>query len=145
MTGDPDLDQACEDLRYEAARLRQLQAQAARPDQPYATLTARKIELADAEEAFALRGERLHMHSDRRLAGRALLLVVEEVDRLRTRYRRKPTSQQVAEAVKFAVETAERDRIEAEAEANLARMAAKHASFRSASSAAALQYLKASR
>ena len=145
MTGDPDLDQACEDLVSEALRLRELQSLAARGDQPYSTLTARSHELADAEEAFALRGERLRMHADRRLAGRALLLVVEEAHRLRVKMKRRPTGPQLADAVKSAVEAAERDRVEAEAEYNVALLLKARTAYRAASSAAALQYMKASR
>lgn len=144
MTGDPDLDQTCEDMAGAAARLRQLQGLAAQTG-PYSTLTARRHDLADAVEEFAIRGEKLRLHSDRRLAGRALLLVVEEADRLRKRFRRRPTGVQLADAIKVAAASAERDRVEAEAEANLARAAAKAAAYRAAFSVAAVEYLRASR
>lgn len=145
MTGDPDLDQACEDMAPAAFRLRQLQSLAADREQPYSSLTARKVELADAIDEFATRGERLCLHPDKRTAGRVLLIVVEEADRLRKKFRRRPTAVQLREAIRVAVEAKERDRIEAEAEFNLARLVAKDASYRAASTSAALKYLEACR
>ena len=148
MTNDPDLDQACEDLAYPAVRLRQLQEQVARidPIKDYSTIVARRSDLADAEEEFRLRGERLAMHPTRHIAGRALLTVVEEVGRWRRAHRgRRPTAAQLALAVRTAVENAQRDLTEAEAEYNLARLGKVLATHRAASTTAALSYMEASR
>lgn len=147
MTGDPDLDQACEDLFYAAPRLRQLQHLVASidPIKDYSTIVMRRNELADAEEEFRLRGERLRMHEDRRLAGKALLTVVEEAARLRKANRnRRPSFAQLTSAVRVAVDAAERDRTEAEAEYNLARLGKVLATHRAAASSAALAYMQAS-
>ena len=145
MTGDPDLDQACEDLAEPAKQLRHLQHLIASPHTSSTAMLRYQEDLTTAREDFETRGERLRLHADKRLAGRTLLLVVEEVARLRRRYRRRPTGPQLRDGLKAAGEIAELDRVEAEAEFNIARLAKAQASYRAASSAAALMYVEASR
>lgn len=147
MTRDPDLDQAIDDLGGAATRLRHLQHLVANMDpvKEYSSIVLRRTELADAEDVFAVRGEKLRMHDDRRVAGRALLTVVEEANRLRRVSRRRPTPEQLSRAVQVATEAAERDRVEAEADYNLALLRRKLATWRSTSTSAALAYMEASR
>ena len=148
MTGDPDLDQACTDLAHEAARYRQLLGLVARidPIKDYDTIVMRRAELADAEEGFRVRGERLQLHRDRRLAGRALITVVEEVARFRRSHRnRVPTVQQLTRIMTDNVDRAETDRVQAEAEFNLAHLDKVLATHRAAAASAVVTYMKASR
>ena len=146
MTNCPDLDQAIGELEFDAVRLRRLQGMVAKADpvKDYSTLTARRVELADAEERFRVRGEKLLLDKDRRLAGRALLLVVEQAHNLRRARKRKPSARELATALTIVTDAAERDREEAEAERIIAEHAKIAAAFKAASGRAALSYLKAS-
>ncbi|SEM55165.1 hypothetical protein SAMN05192583_0597 [Sphingomonas gellani] len=146
MTNCPDLDTAIGEMEFDAVRLRRLQAQVARcdPIKDYSTLTARKVDMADAEERFRLRGEKLRLDADRRLAGRALLLVVEQAHSLRRARRRKPTVRELSTALTIITESAARDRDEAEASRVLAEHDRVTASFKAAAGEASLTYLRLS-
>lgn len=147
MTRDPDLDAAIEDLRGDAKRLRLLQRQVAQADEvkDYRNLAARKFELAELIEQFAVRGERLRMNDDRVMAGRTLLFVVEEASRLWERYGRRPNELRLYEALTIAGELQDKLRNEAVAEVVLVEYARKVATHNAAAISSALRYLEASR
>ena len=147
MTNDPDLDQLIETLRYDARRMRDLQRQVRTldPVKDYNTIAARKFDLAEVEEQFRVQGERLKLADDRRVAGRALVLVVEQVDDLRKRRGKRPAPREVVHTLRIATDAADRDRAEAEADIVVAQHARLTATLRAAAGAAALTYLEASR
>jgi hypothetical protein len=147
MTRDPDLDAAIEDMIPDAKRLRLLQRQVAQADEvkDYRNLAARKFELADLTERFNVRGERLKMAEDRVMAGRTLLMVVEEASRLWERYRRRPNELRLYEALTIAGEMQDKLRDEAAAELVLVEYARKVATHNAAAISSALRYLEASR
>ena len=147
MTNDPDLDQAIEQFAAPAKRLRLLQRQIAEADEvkEYRNLASRKHELAELTESFNARGEKLKLADDRALAGRALLMVVEEASRLWDRRKRKPNFLALYDALRITAATHERLRNEAVTEAVLVDYARKVAAHNAAATSSAIQYLEASR
>ena len=149
MTNDPDLDQAIEEMVQDARRLRLLQRQVAQADEvrEYRNLASRKFELAELTESFNVRGEKLCLAEDRALAGRALLMVTEEADRLRERdrQRRRPSFNRLRDAMSVAAAREERMRLEAASEVALAEYVRKIATHNAAATASVLRYMDASR
>ena len=146
MKQDPDLAEAMKAMRYQARRLRTLQRMLAEPENPasFARMASVSTELAELQEAFNLRGEKLRMADDRRLAGRALLLVTEEADRLESRNKRRPTYHQLLDAARIASDRCAAQRAETAAEAELAAHARKIATHNAAAMSSAVTYLEAS-
>jgi hypothetical protein len=141
MTGDPDLDQAIDDLQFVAVRFDQLNDQLIRHDpvKDYQMFAAKLAERGDCADQIRVRAEKLSLHP------RALLLVIQEASRLRRGKRRKPSVAQVRAAIEQFQQYAERDSVEAAADLAAAKHRDVAARHRVNSANAVLQYMDASR
>ena len=139
MTGDPDLDQTCEDVKYQVMRLQQLDDMVVRQDpvKGYDRLAALLSERADLRNQVRVRAERLN------LAPRALVLIVKEVQRL-SRGNRKVVTAAVRTAIATAAEQATREKLEVAADLIEARHREVTVNQRLAATTAAAAYLEAS-
>ena len=146
MTRDPDLDQAIDQFRGAAIRLRTLEGMmltaASDKYRHFAAMVAERGEIWGDLKAKA---EKLNLvPGDARLGAQTLLLLVEETGRLRDRNRRKPTSAMVKTALLAAGDIAERDRIERAADRVAAHFAEIQSERRVRAADAGINYIKAS-
>lgn len=141
MTGDPDLDQAIEDLEWTAINIRTVEGQLIGADdiKDYLVLARRKAELADLKGIVAARAERLNMKP------RALVLIVELARRYKMQNRRRPSAAQMANVLRMSADAAERDRDEAAANLVMAQHECRQVRARLDAALGALDYLEASR
>lgn len=138
---DPDLVQAIDDLQYEVRRLEQMDRLIHELDENegYQRLVKMRTERADLRDKIRIRAEKLQVPP------RALALLVSTANRLRTaRKNQLPTLAVVRNHIEIMASAAERDQLEAEAEAKIARVAARAAALRAKAGADAITYLNAS-
>lgn len=139
---DPDLVQAIEELQHVARRLEWLDRELVTLDdvEKYHQLARMRAERSDHRDVISARAEKLAVPA------RALLLLVDQANRMRTPRRKDaPTLNALANAIAIAAATADRNLAEAEADAKLARLAEREANTRAKAAADALNYLEASR
>ncbi len=146
MTRDPDLDQAIEQFRFPARRLRQVEAMmVTAPAEKYRNFAAMLQERGDIWGDLKAKAEKLNLvPGDARLGAMTLLLLVEETGRLRDRNRRKPTPVMVKAALRAAAEIAERERIEAAADRVAAQFTEMQSDRRARAASAGIQYIEVS-
>ncbi len=138
---DPDLMQAIEDLKYQARRLEQIDSLINDLDEVegYSRIMAMRTERAELREQLRIRAEKLN------LPPRSLYLLVSTANRLRTpRTNQLPTLKIVRSHIEIARDAAEREHLEADAEAKIARVVARGAGLRAKAGTDALAYLDAS-
>ena len=146
MTRDPDLDQAIEQFRGAAIRLRTIEAMMlnAATDK-YRNLAAMIAERGEIWGDLKAKADKLNLvPGDTRLGAQTLLLLVEETGRLRARNRRKPTPLMVKTALRAAGDIAERDRIERAADRVAAHFAEIQFERRARAADAGINYIEAS-
>jgi hypothetical protein len=146
MTGCPDLDESIRSMRGEALHLRRLNQQtiAADPVKDYGTAGARRFQRADVAANFRGRGEKLVLHPDGAVAGRALLMVTRIVNDLFRMRRREPSAREVMHQVRMARQAAEQDLEDIEADLAEAQHLKLAAERRIASAAAVEDYMNKS-
>jgi hypothetical protein len=138
---DPDLMQAIEDLKFPARRLEQIDSLINDLDEVegYGRIMAMRTERAELREQLRIRAEKLNVPP------RALYLLVSTANRLRTaRKNQLPTLAVVRSHIEIARDAAEREHLEADAEAKIARVVARGAGMRAKAGTDALAYLDAS-
>ncbi len=138
---DPDLMQAIEDLKYQARRLEQIDSLINDLDEVegYSRIMAMRTERAELREQLRIRAEKLNVPP------RSLYLLVSTANRLRTpRTNQLPTLRVVRSHIEIARDAAEREHLEADAEAKIARVVARGAGLRAKAGTDALAYLDAS-
>ncbi len=138
---DPDLMQAIEDLKYQARRLEQIDSLINDLDEVegYSRIMAMRTERAELREQLRIRAEKLNVPP------RSLYLLVSTANRLRTpRTNQLPTLKVVRSHIEIARDAAEREHLEADAEAKIARVVARGAGLRAKAGTDALAYLDAS-
>ena len=138
---DDDLTQALDDLRYVASRLLLLDQQIAELDETkhYDRWTAIRVERGDLQEQLSIRAERM------KVSARALLRLVDQANRMRSpRRRAAPSLNALRSAMEIVNEATERQRIDAIANAKMARFIAKTISEFHSDGVDALAYLDAS-
>ncbi len=138
---DPDLMQAIEDLKYQARRLEQIDSLINDLDEVegYSRIMAMRAERAELREQLRIRAEKLNVPP------RSLYLLVSTANRLRTpRTNQLPTLKIVRNHIEIARDAAEREHLEADAEAKIARVVARGAGLRAKAGTDALAYLDAS-
>lgn len=141
---DPDLEQVLPELAYTARRIRQLESVLRIPERNYTQRSAMLIERADLFEAFETAASRLNLPGEK--PGRALLLMVEEADRLYAmNRRRRPTLAQVLVGLRAISAAAERAAGEAEVDLIAARHRDLDARRRKDAGQGAVAYLEACR
>jgi hypothetical protein len=139
---DPDLEQALPELAMAARRLRQVESIIRLPESGYDKRAAMITERADLFGRFETRAEKLGLPGEK--PGRALLMMVEEANRLYDLgRRRKPSLAQVLASMEAVSAASARDLADAEVEEIGARYRAIEARRRSAAADAAVQYLEA--
>lgn len=146
MTRDPDLDQAIEQFRFAARRLRTIEGMMVHAaSEKYRNLAAMIAERGEIWGDLKAKAEKLNLvPGDARLGAMTLLLLVEETWRLRDRNRRKPTPIMVKAALRAAAEIAERDRTEAAADRVAAQFTEIQADRRTRAAEAGLHYIEVS-
>jgi hypothetical protein len=139
---DPDLVQAIDDLRYVVSRIEQLNQQITELDEVegYRRIVKMTTDRADLLDQVRIRAEKLNVPA------RALLLLIGTANKLRSeRKSQLPTLAVVRNHLDIVRSAAERDLTEADAEARVARAAARTFGARAKAGADAIAYLDASR
>lgn len=141
---DPDLEAALPELAFQAKRLRQLEGLIADPKQSYEKFARMRAERYDVLNTFRLAAEKHAIKGE--APTEALLLIVEEADRLYDlRKRKRPTLAQVLDSLASHIAAVERAAISAKAEARLAQGAAREAVRHALATHGAVAYLEACR
>jgi hypothetical protein len=110
MTRDPDLDAACDQLRFTASQLRGV-------DEKLRTMDPIKD-----YKFLARRGDIIAKARTLNMPWRTLLLFVEETDRLRRKHKRRPTVQMLENAFEAIQSAMDRAAIETDASIVLLQM-----------------------
>lgn len=142
---DPDLEAVLPELAYAAGRIRQLESIIRLPEQRYSQRSAMIAERSDLFAMFEEKAAKLNLPGEK--PGRALLLMVEEADRLSrlNRGKRKPTLAQVLLGLRAIADAAERHATEAEVDLIAARYVDLEARRRLEAGRGAVAYLEACR
>lgn len=139
---DDDLSQTLDDMRYVGSRLLLLDQQIAELDETkhYDRFAAIRVERGELEEQLSIRASRLQ------ISARALLRLVDLANRMRSpRKRALPSLNALRNAMEIANEATDRQRVQAIADAKMARFIAKTLSQFHTDGVDALAYLDASR
>ncbi|MDR6126690.1 hypothetical protein QE361_001927 [Sphingomonas sp. SORGH_AS802] len=142
---DPDLEAVLPELAHAARRIRQIESIIRLPEQRYAQRLPMLSERADLFDLFETRAGKLALPGEK--PGRALLLMVEEADRLSriNRGKRRPTLAQVLLGLRAIADAAERAATEAEVDLIAARYVEIEARRRFEAGKGAVAYLEACR
>lgn len=140
MTRDPDLDAACDQLRFTASQLRGVdeKLRTMDPIKDYKFLARLEYERGNC------RGDIIAKACTLNMPWRTLLLFVEETDRLRRKYKRRPTVQMLENAFEAIQSAMERAAIETDASLVLLQMKNAAAKQTIEAADAGLEYMKAS-
>lgn len=141
---DPDLEAALPELAFQARRLRQLEELISDPKQSYDKFARMRAERYDVFTIFRVAAEKHAIKGE--APAEALLLIVEEADRLYDRRKRKrPSLAQVLDSLSGHIAAVERQAVAAKAEARLAQGAARDAIRHALAAHGAVAYLEACR
>lgn len=142
---DPDLEAVLPELAHAARRIRQVESIIRLPQQNYNQRAPMLTERADLFEMFEDKAAKLNLPGEK--PGRALLLMVEEAERLfkLNRGKRRPTLAQVLLGLRAIADAAERAATEAEVDVIAARYVEIEARRRFEAGKGAVAYLEACR